>query len=34
MQYAQNWLADIGTKNVSEHDITPRKKYIMVGLEK
>ena len=26
-------LADIGTKNVSEPDITPRIKYIMVGLE-
>ena len=26
-------LADIGTKNVSEPDITPRKKYIMVRLE-
>ena len=27
-------LADIGTKNVSEPDITPRTKYIMVRLEK
>ena len=27
-------LADIGTKNVSEPDLTPRMKYIMVGLEK
>ena len=27
-------LADIGTKNVSEPDITPRMKYIMVRLEK
>ena len=26
-------LADIGTKNVSEHDLTPRMKYIMVRLE-
>ena len=26
-------LADIGTKNVGESDITPRMKYIMVGLE-
>ena len=26
-------LADIGTKNVSEPDLTPRKKYIMVRLE-
>ena len=26
-------LADIGTKNVSEPDITPRMKYIMVSLE-
>ena len=26
-------LADIGTKNVSEPDITPRMKYIMVILE-
>ena len=26
-------LADIGTKNVSEPDLTPRMKYIMVGLE-
>ena len=26
-------LADIGTKNVSEPDITPRMKYIMVRLE-
>ena len=26
-------LVDIGTKNVSEHDITPRMKYIMVRLE-
>ena len=26
-------LADIGTKNVSELDITPRMKYIMVRLE-
>ena len=25
-------LADIGTKNVSEPDLTPRTKYIMVGL--
>ena len=27
-------LADIGTKNVSEPDITPSMKYIMVRLEK
>ena len=27
-------LADIGTKNVSEPDLTPRMKYIMVRLEK
>ena len=26
-------LADIGTKNVSETDITPRMKYIMVRFE-
>ena len=26
-------LADIGTKNVSESDLTPRMKYIMVRLE-
>ena len=26
-------LADIGTNNVSEPDITPRMKYIMVRLE-
>ena len=26
-------LADIGTKNVSEPDLTPRLKYIMVRLE-
>ena len=26
-------LADIGTKNVSEPDLTPRTKYIMVRLE-
>ena len=26
-------LADIGTKNVSEHDLTPWIKYIMVRLE-
>ena len=26
-------LADIGTKNVSEPDITPRMKYIMVRLD-
>ena len=26
-------LADIGTKNVSEADLTPRMKYIMVRLE-
>ena len=26
-------LADIGTKNVSEHDLTPRMKFIMVRLE-
>ena len=26
-------LADIGTKNVSEPNLTPRKKYIMVRLE-
>ena len=26
-------LADIGTKNVSEPDLTPRRKYIMVRLE-
>ena len=25
--------ADIGNKNVSEHDLTPRMKYIMVRLE-
>ena len=40
MQDAQNrlfegglQLADIGTKNVSEPDLTPRMKYIMVRLE-
>ena len=27
-------LADIGTKNVSEPDLTPRMKYIMVRLDK
>ena len=27
-------LADIGTKNVSEPDLTPRMKYIMVRIEK
>ena len=27
-------LADIGTKNVSEPDLTPRMKYIMARLEK
>ena len=27
-------LADIGTKNVSEPDLTPRMKYIMVRFEK
>ena len=27
-------LADIGTKNVGEPDLTPRVKYIMVRLEK
>ena len=27
-------LADIGTKNLSETDLTPRMKYIMVRLEK
>ena len=27
-------LADIGTKNVSETDLTPRMKYITVRLEK
>ena len=27
-------LADIGTNNVSEPDLTPRMKYIMVRLEK
>ena len=27
-------LADIGTKNVSEPELTPRMKYIMVSLEK
>ena len=27
-------LAEIGTKNVSESDLTPRMKYIMVRLEK
>ena len=27
-------LADIGTKNLSEYDLTPRMKYIMVRLEK
>ena len=27
-------LTDIGTKNVSEPDLTPRMKYIMVRLEK
>ena len=26
-------LADIGTKNVSEPDLTPRMKYIMLGLD-
>ena len=26
-------LADIGTKNVSEPDLTPRMKYIMVRIE-
>ena len=26
-------LADIGTKNISEPDLTPRMKYIMVRLE-
>ena len=26
-------MADIGTKNVSEPDLTPRMKYIMVSLE-
>ena len=26
-------LADIGTKNVSEPDLTPSMKYIMLGLE-
>ena len=26
-------LADIGTKNVSEPDLTPRMKYIMVGID-
>ena len=26
-------LADIGTKNVSEPDLTPRMKYVMVRLE-
>ena len=26
-------LADIGTKNVSESDLTPRMKYIMVRLD-
>ena len=26
-------LADIGTKNVNEHDLTPRMKYIMVIIE-
>ena len=26
-------LSDIGTNNVSEPDLTPRMKYIMVGLE-
>ena len=26
-------LTDIGTKNVSEHDLTPRMKYIMARLE-
>ena len=26
-------LSDIGTKNVSEPDITPRMKYIMIILE-
>ena len=26
-------LADIGTKNVSEYDLTPRMKYIMVRIE-
>ena len=26
-------LADIGTKNVSEPDLTPRMKYIMIRLE-
>ena len=27
-------LAEIGTKNISEPDLTPRMKYIMVILEK
>ena len=27
-------LTDIGTKNVSEPDLTPRMKYIMVRIEK
>ena len=27
-------LADIGTNNVSEPDLTPRMKYIMIRLEK
>ena len=27
-------MADIGTKNISEPDLTPRMKYIMVRLEK
>ena len=26
-------LADIGTKNISEPDLTPRMRYIMVRLE-
>ena len=26
-------LADIATKNVGEHDLTPRMKYIMVRLD-
>ena len=27
-------LADIATKNVGEHDLTPKTKYIMVIIEK
>ena len=27
------YLADIATKNVGEHDLNPRMKYIMVRLE-